>query len=68
VFYIQHPDQPSGQIFSITEKKMAEVIGDGERDLENLILDDPRAIAMATTYFDANAERLDHIPAAREPV
>jgi len=63
VFYVRHPDAERGRIFSITEKRLPSVVGDGERTLERLILDDPRAVCMARAYMEANAERLlDVVP------
>ena len=47
---------------------MPVVVGDGKRTLEQLILDDPRAVCLATTYLNANAEHIMDVPAAGEPV
>ncbi len=41
---------------------MIEVTGDGSRRLEDLILDDDRAVSMAPTHLSRHAERLDSIP------
>jgi membrane protein DedA with SNARE-associated domain len=68
VFYYRRPSQNKGRIFSITEKRMPVVTGDGASTLEQLILDDERAICMARSYFDKQAERLLEVPAAGEPV
>jgi pimeloyl-ACP methyl ester carboxylesterase/membrane protein DedA with SNARE-associated domain len=68
VFYVRHPDQERGRIFSITDKRMPVVVGDGRRTLARLILDDDRAVCMARTHLDAHAERLDDVPADGEPV
>jgi hypothetical protein len=68
VFYVRHPVQESGSIFSITAKQFPEVLGDGSQTLEELILSDDRAVCMAKTYLERNAERLDSIPAAGESV
>ncbi|MCP3919657.1 MAG: alpha/beta fold hydrolase [bacterium] len=68
VFYVRRPGAATGELFSITEKRMPHAVGDGERDLERLILDDERAIAMASTYIDANADQLARVPAAGEQV
>jgi len=61
VFYVRRPSEEAGSIFSITEKTLPAVVGDGRRTLEELILDDPRAVAMAKVYLDKNAERLGAI-------
>lgn len=54
VFYYRRPDEQHGRIFSITEKRFPEVIGDGARNLERLILDDERAVCMALFYMAMN--------------
>jgi pimeloyl-ACP methyl ester carboxylesterase/membrane protein DedA with SNARE-associated domain len=61
VFYIRHPDEARGRIFSITEKTIPSVVGDGSRTLERLILDDRRAVAMASIYFAKNEARLKQV-------
>lgn len=58
VFYVRRPAETSGWIFSITEKTLPSVAGDGRRTLEELILDDPRAVAMSKVYLAKNADRL----------
>lgn len=68
IFYLRLPEEPRGRIFSITEKVMATVVGDGRRRLEQLILDDPSLLAMAPTYLDLMASRLDEVPGARVDV
>jgi pimeloyl-ACP methyl ester carboxylesterase/membrane protein DedA with SNARE-associated domain len=61
VFYVRRPDEPRGRIFSITTKSLPVVEGDGRRTLERLILDDPRAVAMASTYIAKNAARASEV-------
>lgn len=68
VFYVRHPGEERGRIFSITGKHFPVVVGDGRRRLEELILADDRAVCMAAYYLEANLERLDDIPAAAERV
>ncbi|RMH04922.1 MAG: alpha/beta fold hydrolase [Planctomycetota bacterium] len=68
VFFIRRPDEEAGRIVSVTEKRLPRVIGDGRRTLEELILADPRAVAMARVYLEENAARLDQVPAAGEEV
>lgn len=68
VFWIHIPGEEAGRIFSITEKVFPVVIGDGERTLEELILDDPRAVCMASVYLNANASHIMDVPAAGEEV
>ncbi|MBU0678670.1 MAG: VTT domain-containing protein [Verrucomicrobia bacterium] len=67
VFYYRYPDEISGHILSVTEKVLPVVKGDGERTLEQLILNDRRAVSMSAHYFAVNADRLtDVIPAGEE--
>jgi membrane protein DedA with SNARE-associated domain/pimeloyl-ACP methyl ester carboxylesterase len=68
IFWIREPGAERGRIFSVTRKRMPEVVGDGVRSLEQLILDDPRAFAIADTYFRTLESRLSEIPAAGERV
>ena len=68
VFYYRMPGERYGRVFSITEKRFPEVEGDGRRDLERLILDDPRAVALARHYLRANAGRLREVPPRGERV
>jgi len=64
VFYARRPSEPAGRIISITAKRFPEVVGDGRRTLEELILADDRAVCQAPALLDENASRLDEVPAA----
>lgn len=68
VFYVRHPNEARGRVFSITEKRLPHVLGDGRSTLETLILRDARAVCAAPTYFALHSDRLDHVPAAGESV
>lgn len=68
VFYYRLPGESKGQLFSITEKVLPELTGDGRRTLERLILDDTRAVAQAKHYLKVNADRLETVPAMGEKV
>jgi len=68
VFYVRHPRDEQGSIFSITRKRFPEVVGDGRRDFEELILSDDRAVCMAPLYLEINVDRLEDVPAAGEAV
>lgn len=68
IFYCRYPQRAAGRIFSITEKRFPAVTGDGESDLEELILQDDRAICLAETYFEQNRERLFEVPARGEKI
>jgi membrane protein DedA with SNARE-associated domain len=64
LFYVRHPDTERGKIFAVTDKRILVVNGDGRRTLEELILEDERAVGMAAYFFNEYAGRLDEIPAA----
>jgi len=68
VFYIRHPTEERGRIFSITIKIMTSVTGDGVRTLEELILDDDRAVLSHRHFRRLHEDRLGEIPAVGERV
>ena len=63
VFYVRRPSETRGRIFAITSKALPAVLGDGRRTLEQLILSDRRARAMAKVYFEKQENRLHEIVA-----
>lgn len=68
IFYCRFPHQPRGQIFSITEKRFPIVTGNGVSTIEELILADPRAVALARKYIEHNKEQIDRVLAVDEAV
>jgi hypothetical protein len=68
IFYYRMPTEKSGHIFSITEKKMPTVVGDGARTLEELILADDRAVCLADLCCKQNPAQLKTVLAAGERV
>lgn len=66
VFYVRRPEEETGYIFSITEKNMMRVTGDGMRSLERLILDDERALCMAPLHLSNFDHKLDQVLADGE--
>ncbi|MFY9608809.1 MAG: alpha/beta fold hydrolase [Blastocatellia bacterium] len=68
VFYYRQPDEKRGRIFSITEKRMPAVTGDGASTLERLILADDRAVCMAQFLLDKHKTRANEVPAEGERV
>jgi hypothetical protein len=68
LFYVRMPHAPRGKIFSITEKTLPTVVGDGVKSLEELILADERAVCMARFHLERHRAQLDRIPAAGETV
>lgn len=68
VFYVRHPSEARGHIFSVTEKRFPTVVGDGHRTLEELILEDDRAVCAARLYCERHRDRLWSVPAAGETI
>ena len=68
IFYYRRPHEPHGQIFSITEKQFPTVVGNGVSTIEELILKDLRAVALAKKYIEHNKDRIDRVPAMYEIV
>ena len=62
LFYVRKPSEAEGRIFSVTEKVMPVIVGDGIHSVEELILRDKRAVAQLDVYLDANASRLLDVP------
>ena len=65
VFYYRMPGEERGRIFSITEKNPPEVIGDGRSTLEELVLADRRAVAIARVYRAELGSRARRRPGRR---
>jgi hypothetical protein len=68
VFYYRHPGEGRGRVFSVTEKQMPILFGDGKSTLAELILADDRAVCMSTFYLQKNSERIQEVPAAGERI
>ena len=68
VFYYRYPDDAHGRVFSVTEKRMPVLLGDGKRTLEELILADGRAVCMSAFYLRKNSNRSQQIPAPGKTV
>src|SRR5206468_3035324 len=62
------PGEETGRILSITEKRMPVLLGDGVRSVEQLILDDDRAVCMADWYLRKNEDQASRVPANGERV
>jgi membrane protein DedA with SNARE-associated domain/pimeloyl-ACP methyl ester carboxylesterase len=63
VLYERQPNEPEGKITSITSKRYTSIVGDGETDIEHLVLRDKRAVYYAHSFLDAFSERLYEVPA-----
>lgn len=61
VFYYRLPQEKRGRIFSITHKTFPVVIGDGKHTVEELILNDDRAVALARAYCAQHADQLETV-------
>lgn len=59
VFYMRYPQSGTSQIYSITEKTFPVVYGDGLRNLEQLLMANPRTHYMAEFLLDLHADKLD---------
>lgn len=62
----RRPDEEAGVIASIVGKHLQMVVGDGESDLEKLILSDDRAVLMGDYYLEKYEEQLEVVPAEGE--
>lgn len=51
IFYYRRPDEPTGRIFSITDKRFPVLIGDGASTVEQLIWSHPRYRMQARTFL-----------------
>ncbi|TMV86186.1 D-alanine--D-alanine ligase [Thioclava sp. BHET1] len=61
IFYIRAPGDEKGHIVSITLKLFPEVVGDGHRTLEELILADERARRIKDIYLARHAAERDRV-------
>lgn len=68
VFYWRFPNQQMGEIPSVTRKECIFVTGDGTSTVEQLILNDERAICCAHTFLKTHVEELFRIPCKGEEV
>lgn len=68
LFFIRTPEEDRGFIYGITGKAFPSLIGDGIRNLEDLILDDDRAVCQAGMHMRHHAERLYEVPAAGDRI
>lgn len=68
IFYYRYPHQKRGRIFSITAKRFPAVTGDGRRTLKQLILADPRAVAISSVCIKNRPDAATTIPPSGESV
>jgi hypothetical protein len=68
IFYYRFPNETKGHIFAITDKHFPVLIGNGKTNLQQLILNDPRASRMKRVYFKRFKKRLNDVPAHGESI
>ncbi len=68
VFYYRYPGHKRGKILTITDKRPLKLVGDGQNNLETLILKDDRAVCMAPLHFKVHEKNLLEIPAKGEVI
>ena len=66
LFYVRHPDQKYGRLFSITDKQFPVLTGDGKSTVADLILNHKRYRMQYKTFAKRHAERLDLVLAPGE--
>ena len=68
VFYYRYPAESRGRILSITEKRFPVLRGDGRSTVDELILNDDRAVCQLTVHRRAHKAKLAMVPEAGETV
>jgi hypothetical protein len=68
IFYYRVPGETTGRIFSITDKRFPQIVGDGQSTLEELVLRDRRLRMQARIFRRRHARQLAVIPAEGERV
>jgi len=68
ISYLRFPGEAFGKVVSISAKQPPVVCGDGKNNLEHLILQHPRHVAMARGLLATNAKRIFSVPLAGEEV
>lgn len=68
VFYVRHPSEPRGHIFSLTLKQFPAVIGDGTRTISQLIDLDQRLSRQRAVFLNRLGADADRIPREGEQI
>ncbi|MBX3356920.1 MAG: hypothetical protein KF745_00680 [Phycisphaeraceae bacterium] len=68
IFYIRHPGEPRGRIFSITDKRFPLIHGDGRSTLRNLIWNHPRYRLQAHIFIRRLGPAAGTVPGPGEPI
>jgi|FLOH01.1.fsa_nt_gi membrane protein DedA with SNARE-associated domain len=64
ISYLRFPGAKYGNVVSLSAKQPPVVCGDGKKNLEQLILQHPRHVAMARSLLATHAERIFDVPTA----
>lgn len=68
IFYYRKPSETHGNILSITTKELLCVEGDGRKTVQELILEDDRAVTLAKFHLRQNESQLYNVPERRERI
>jgi len=68
VFYVRHPHEARGRIFSITDKRFPWIVGNGRSTIEALVLAHPRYRLQAHVFLARHAADRERVPAPGERV
>ncbi len=68
IFYVRNPSHRTGSIFSITDKHLPVLVGDGHHTLEDIILSHPRYALQSDLFLERHRARLQEIPAAGKTI
>ncbi len=68
LFYLREPGAERGRLYSVTEKRLPVVVGDGEHTIEHLILSNRELVAAAPHYLRAQASKLQEVPLRGEHI
>lgn len=66
VHYARFPNRDNGEIFSLGRKDLIYLCGDGVKDLEQLIMEHPRACIMYKMHCSKHRDKLSWVPADGE--
>jgi hypothetical protein len=61
VFYVRIPGEPTGEIFSITDKRFPVLVGDGRSTIEELIWAHPRYRLQAEIFLARHEQQRDRV-------
>lgn len=68
IFYYRKPKEEQGHILSITRKELPQIIGDGQKTVQELILSNNVTVNMGKEYLKQNEDYLFEIPEDGEAV